>query len=345
MGRVHGVGDSDRCFSMPPLPAAAPTEPVAFTPIPGWGTLPDGTSYGGDATSVTVDAQDRVLVFNRGPVPMVILDRSGQVVDGWGAGEFAAPHAVAIDGAGDLYLVDSGGSYLGEGGHVVEKRTADGEIVFTIGDRGHHPPEESGLPFNGPTDVAIHPRTGELFVTDGYGNGCVHRYAPDGEHIASWGRTGTRPGEFSLPHGIEFVGEDHVVVCDRENYRLQVLTLDGDCVDQWHAHHPSAVRRSPVDGHLYVTELGPLPYRWGLPSLGCRFRVLTDDGAELARFGDEEPGQGPGQFVAPHGIAFDSLGDVYVAEVTKTWLNYVGLPVPEEAPEPLSLRKWSRGGG
>jgi hypothetical protein len=36
----------------------------------------------------------------------------------------------------------------------------------------------------------------------------------------------------------------------------------------------------------------------------------------VCRFGAEEEGEGPGQFIAPHGIAVDSHGDIYVAEVS-----------------------------
>jgi hypothetical protein len=38
----------------------------------------------------------------------------------------------------------------------------------------------------------------------------------------------------------------------------------------------------------------------------------------VCRFGADEEGEGPGQFIAPHGIAVDSHGDIYVAEVSFT---------------------------
>jgi sugar lactone lactonase YvrE len=313
---------------------------AVFEPVEGWGALPDRSGWGGDATAVAVDSQDRVYLFNRGPVPMIVMDPAGSLLESWGEGEFGAPHGIAIDGAGDLYLVDSGGSYLGDGGHVVEKRTRSGELVFRLGSHRSPSRAESGDPFNGPTDIAVHPHSGELFVTDGYGNGRVHRFSPEGELIMSWGKTGTRPGEFNLPHGIDFLDDDHLIVCDRENFRLQIFTLDGDFVDQWHAHHPGGVRKTS-DGVLYVAELGPISYRWGLPNLGCRVRLLTIEGVELTRFGDEHPGAGTGQFIAPHALAIDSSGDVYVAETSRGWLTYVGDEPPADK-EPPSLRKWRR---
>jgi DNA-binding beta-propeller fold protein YncE len=296
-------------------------------------------SFGGDATSVAVDSQDRVIVFNRGPVPLVVFDRDGNYLSSWGAGDYHAPHGVTVDADDNIWLVDTGGSYLGEGGHVVEKRTLEGELLLRIGQRDTHAERYSGEPFNGPTDVAIHPRTGELFITDGYGNARVHRYSPDGEHLASWGATGSDPGQFDLPHGIAFIDDDHVVVCDRENFRVQVFTTEGVFVDQWHAHHPGAIRAA--GDRLYLAELGPIFYQWKVPNLGCRIRILDLEGNDVDRFGAPDPGTGPDQFVAPHGLAIDSRGDVYVAEVSKTWLAFVGQEVPLGS-EVVSLRKWKR---
>jgi hypothetical protein len=64
---------------------------------------------------------------------------------------------------------------------------------------------------------------------DGYGNSRVHRLRADGTHMASWGASGTGSGEFNCPHGIAMHpepvgpnGEAGVIVCDRENSRVQV---------------------------------------------------------------------------------------------------------------------------
>jgi len=46
--------------------------------------------------------------------------------------------------------------------------------------------------------------------------------------------------------------------------------------------------------------------------------VLDPDGTLLGRYGDPEEGEEPGRFIAPHGIAVDSRGDVYVGEVSYT---------------------------
>jgi len=79
------------------------------------------------------------------------------------------------------------------------------------------PPRGSGRMFNRPTDIAVHPDTGELYVTDGYGNNVVHRLHPDGSHISTWGGPGAALGELNTPHCV-IIHPDlkHVIVCDRQ---------------------------------------------------------------------------------------------------------------------------------
>ena len=58
-----------------------------------------------------------------------------------------------------------------------------------------------GGPFNRPTNLAVAP-SGDLYISDGYGNCRVHQFSPRGELRRSWGVPGTGPGQFHLPHGI-----------------------------------------------------------------------------------------------------------------------------------------------
>src|SRR5204863_2218931 len=70
-------------------------------------------------------------------------------------------------------------------------------------------------PFHFPTNLAVGP-SGDLYVADGYGNACVHRFTPDGELLQSWGEPGNGPGEFHVPHGIAVDQAGTGYVADRE---------------------------------------------------------------------------------------------------------------------------------
>jgi len=133
-------------------------------------------------------------------------------------------------------------------------------------------------------------------------------------------------------------------VSDRENFRLQAFSTDGEFIEQWHVHHPmTALQGRGGDTCLYVGEMGPPPVQQGVPNLGNNVAVLTDTGEFVTRFGASLPGPGPDQFVAPHGMAIDSHGSVYVAEVAWTfWYSRQPDPPVGEVP---SLRKWRRVSG
>ena len=91
--------------------------------------------------------------------------------------------------------------------------------------------ERAAGPFNWPTDAAIAP-TGELFISDGYGNSRVHKYTGEGRLLFSWGVPGkSAPGEFHVPHGIWIHTDGRVFVADRENDRIQIFTPDGRIPD------------------------------------------------------------------------------------------------------------------
>ena len=85
-------------------------------------------------------------------------------------------------------------------------------------------------------------------------------------------------------------------------------------------HRPCALYmdsgREPL---CYLGELGPsMSVNKDCPNLGPRLSVLSKEGKVLARLGDVRPGEAPGQFIAPHGLALDSRGSIYVGEVSWT---------------------------
>lgn len=310
-----------------------PSTSVDYEPVANWGRLPMGFSFNGDATAVAVDSEDLVYVFNRGPRPILIFDSSGELCGGWGDGEFDNAHSIRIDKDDNLYLTES------RPGHVMQKRSKSGELLLEIGSRRLPAERQSGRYFNGPTDVAVHPVSKDIFVSDGYGNSRIHRFSAEGEHMLSWGEVGGGPGQFYVPHALAFLDDERLVVCDRENFRLQIFGVDGEYFDQWHSFRPSTIAVLESAGLIFVGELGPAQGYSDLPRLGRTIAVLNFNGELVARLGSPLSGFGPDQFTAPHGMAIDSKGDLYVAEVARTWMvNLMGEPPPFG--ELISLRKW-----
>ena len=142
--------------------------------------------------------------------------------------------------------------------------TLDGKPIQMLGRHGVHSdtgcerpgdlvPRAAG-PFNYPSEMVPAP-SGDLYVSDGYRNARVHRFATwDGQLKKSWGEPGkTAPGHFHLPHSL-IVANDKVYVCDRENHRLQVFSLDGESLDIWTDIQRPMDISIDHDGVFYVSE-------------------------------------------------------------------------------------------
>jgi DNA-binding beta-propeller fold protein YncE len=247
----------------------------------------------------------------------MIFDPDGSFVGAWGENLFTRPHGLTLaldERLGQvLYCVD-------DDGHWVGKFSLEGELLLSIGRRGEAAPRCSGQPFNRPTKVAIDPKTGELYISDGYGNARIHKYTAGGQHLFSWGDFGVEPGQFNLPHSVCADRQGRVYVADRENHRVQIFDDQGNFLDQWHnLHRPCGLH---IAGErVYI---GQLPTQMDLnadyPNLGACVTIHDLSGRQLARLGAAHPGDGPGQYTAPHGIAVDSQGAVYVGEVS--WSGY-----------------------
>lgn len=177
-------------------------------------------------------------------------------------------------------------------------------------------------PFNRPTKAAVGP-DGDVFVADGYGNSRVHRFSPQGELLASWGEPGPQPGQFYVVHHVAMAPDGRVLVCDRENERIQFFEADGTYVEEWtDVQHPAAVAVSALG--IYVAELswsaGDGSFQQGpiQESRPARLSLLGEGGSVIARWPARPPGAvrdtGP-VFAQPHGIAVDSVGHLYVADV------------------------------
>ena len=249
----------------------------------GWGEASDESPLR-LISSIAVDARGRVYAYQRAEPPVVVFDPDGRVHATWGEDQVADPHGLTVAPDGRVLLVD-------RDAHQVLVFTADGEQVGAIGTR-HSPRFQA--PFNHPTGVAVAP-DGEIYVSDGYGNSVVHRFAADGTHRATWGRPGSGPGEFTTPHAVAVDGRDRVLVVDRENNRVQLFDREGTYLDEWgDLYHPMDIF---VDdrGMTFVTDQTP------------RISLFAPDG--------ELVGRCRAVWNIAHGIAGNAAGDLYLAEM------------------------------
>lgn len=302
-----------------------------------WQQLPDGWNLV-EVAGVATDAAGNVFVFNRGEHPVIVFDRQGRFLRSWGEGKFTRPHGITIGPDDAVYCVD-------DADHTVRKYSSEGRLLLTLGTSGRRSDtgattvdyrtiHQAGPPFNLPTNVAIAPN-GEMYVADGYGNARVHRFAPDGRLLASWGTPGSGAGEFHVPHGIAVDADGTVYVADRENSRVQRFTSAGTFIDQWTDVARPCEVFIDAHGNVCVAELG---YRAGMfpgnepppgNPTGGRTSVFDADGRLQARWGGGDNPCQAGDFFAPHDVWVDPFGDVYVGEVTMSAGGNRGLVSPD----------------
>jgi len=314
----------------------ANTSGLRYEVVEGWEQLPSGYLHR-DVAGVAVDLEDRVFLICRGDHPILMYDSKGKFLGSWGEGDFTyRTHGITVGPDNSVYCTD-------DGNHTIRKFTPNGKLLMTLGtmntpsDTGYDGKDtrtvsRAGAPFNRPTNIAVGP-TGDLYVSDGYGNCRVHQFGTNGELKRSWGTPGQGPGEFFLPHGISVHADGRVFVCDRENDRIQIFSPDGEYLTEWTDTRRPTHLVFDGQGRAYVSELwwqpGQTSGRYGPAgdTRSGRASVYDGEGRVLARWGGPDP-VAAGSFAAPHGLAVDSRHDVYVSEVTWTFAGSRG-HVPE----------------
>ncbi len=293
---------------------------VEYDVDPTWPQKPDDISDKGWVSGLAVDKDDNVWFFRKGPDPVQCYAADGTFIRSWGKGEFDSPHQMRIDHEGNIWLADFGQ-------HVIEKYTPEGKRLMTLGTRGESGDDETH--FFRPTDMAITP-TGDIFVTDGYGNRRIVHFDSAGNFIKAWGEYGTTPGKFVLPHAIALDSQGLLYVADRNSGRIQIFQQDGTFVDQWEGIlMPWGLSITDKDE---IWTCGSTPHWWKrhgeypeykdqlFMRLNTDGRVTRHWAIPLGDIGDDKnnpdvSGLKPGEAVGIHAIAQDSKGNIYVGEI------------------------------
>jgi len=210
-------------FALRGLLERAPRLPLQPTPlsirppkIAGWAL--------GMVSWVAAGPDGLVYLLQRGEKadPVVVVNQEGTVVRSWGTGMFTTPHAIRLDPQGHVWTTDAASS-------MVYKFSKDGVLLLKIEIGGQPTPCGN---FCSTTDIAFAP-DGHLFIADGYRNARILEYTADGKKVHEWGRAGTGPGEFRLPHSIQVDERGIVYVADRENGRIQRFDRRGTFLGEW----------------------------------------------------------------------------------------------------------------
>ncbi|XP_059729311.1 peptidyl-glycine alpha-amidating monooxygenase isoform X6 [Haemorhous mexicanus] len=202
----------------------------------------------GQVSGLALDPKNNLVVFHRGdrvwdensfdskfvyqqrglgPIEqntIIVLNPStAKLLHSTGKSLFYLPHGLSVDKNGNYWVTDVAL-------HQVFKLGAnDKEPLLILGvplqpgsDKNH---------FCQPTDVAVDPVTGSIYVSDGYCNSRIIQFSPNGLYVMQWGEDTSlgrsRPGQFSIPHSLALIPDlSQLCVADRENGRIQCFRLE-----------------------------------------------------------------------------------------------------------------------
>jgi len=291
--------------------------------IPEYGNFPKGFEYSMFAGGYCDSEDNLYLICRDKDRPFVVLDAEGNYVRSFGKGLFKSAHSLFVTAQNTILCTDAAL-------HVVRELSMSGELIRDFGTLGV--PSDSGYekdvwrrmmregkivatdlafdkgwsfwmatrtikraapPFNRPTGVCVGPG-GDIFVSDGYGNAAIHRFAPDGTLLRTWGGPGDEPGKFYIPHSLCVDHMNRVWVGDREANSIHVFSADGEVLGYMneHLYQPTAMW---TDGtYIYAAERGG-----GLTIINMDMRVV----AQLGFYNSP---------IRAHGMCGNSKGDLFL---------------------------------
>ena len=307
------------------------TQPNPYRTVEGWAKMPEGRTWGStsavevhpDGKSIWVAERCGANTCAGSSLPVVLLfDESGRLKTSFGAGLFVFPHGIHVDGGGNVWVTDARGKD-GKGQQVL-KFSPEGKLLLTLGKAGVT--GDGNDTFNQPSDVAVG-ANGDIFVADGHdeqnSNARIVKFSKDGTFVKAWGKHGSGPGEFEVPHGLAFDSRGRLFVADRANNRIQIFDQDGAFLEEWKQFsRPSGIYIDKNDV-LYVADSES--NRKTNPGWKRGIRIgSVKDGKVTAFIPDPEPDPEKVITSAAEGVAADAAGNVYGAEVgSKALKRYV----------------------
>lgn len=305
----------------------------------GWGANGhhDGSSPGWAHHGIAVTRDGRIVTFSEQSAEVLVLDGGGELLSHWQADVIEGHELVCTvdDGEEHLWISDTGAKDrpTGGGGYSEEpaiprgsvvKYALDGVELFRIDAPDLDVYKNAAFT---PAGVAVDERrfggSGDIWVTDAYGQELVLRFDEHGELLGTLDGT-EGAGRFNHPHAV-FIDrrreKPELLVADRRNRRVQVYDLNGNWLRAFGDGFfvtPSAFAQR--GSYLFVVELD------------ARITILDVENNPVGQIGAYKPrGPGwpnafapdgslvrpalvPGILHTPHGAAFDANGNLYISE-------------------------------
>ncbi|XP_047660562.1 peptidyl-glycine alpha-amidating monooxygenase B isoform X1 [Tachysurus fulvidraco] len=310
----------------------------------------------GQVSGLALDSDENLVIFHRGdhrwgvnsfdndaiyqkkslgPIQqstiLVVDPVKGNVLKASGRNMFYMPHGITTDKDNNYWVTDVAL-------HQVLKLSSDGneKPLLALGEA--FVPGSDKNHFCQPTDVAVDPDTGNIYVSDGYCNSRILTFSPEGKYLSHWGAGSLdrrRRVPFQIPHSLAFAADKReLLVADRENGRVQCFMADtGEFVKEIKKDEFGgevfAVSYSPAQGGLIYVVNGESAYGQSAPLRGFVLQYSTKE--ILDTFAPDTQ-----KFKMPHDIVVAKDGSVFVGDAAS---DSVIKFVPSEKAEHRSVKK------
>jgi YD repeat-containing protein len=223
---------------------------------------------------------------------------------GSGNGQLKAPGDLAVDGQGNLWVLDTNNNR-------VEKFNSKGQYLAQFGSTG-----SGNGQFKRPAAIAI-AANDDLLIADA-GNTRIERFNSKGEYLSQFGSKGSANGQFggtiigTGPEGLAIDAAGSIWVADTVNGRIEKFNSKGEFLKSVGSKGTGAGQLTQpmgiafdAGGNLWAAEYG-----------NNRLTVFNGSGEYLSQVGSA--GSGNGQFSHPDAIEIDSHGNVWVSDVSNS---------------------------
>ncbi|MFN3851057.1 MAG: twin-arginine translocation signal domain-containing protein [Spirosomataceae bacterium] len=300
--------------------------------VAGWGMLDAGKNPVNDCHEMVEDAKGRlIMITNETRNNILIYDKSGKLLDSWGH-DYIGGHGLTLANEGGeqfLLICDTDR-------HQVIKTDLKGREILKI-----DYPKEAGYQFPTrfkPTESAVNPANGDIYVADGYGSNIITQFDSKGRYIRHFGGSSKEYADdkFNCCHGILVDTRDKanptLLITDRVHSSFKRFTLDGKFIKRY--HYPGSFVCRPVLHGDYIFAASFRSGDLGWNNSGY-IQVIDKDMRVVSTPGGSEPIYKNGQlemqykndpanvFMHPHDVYVDSDENVYVPQ----WYSQKTYPV------------------
>lgn len=302
--------------------------------VQGWGVLDAGKNPVNDCHEMVEDAKGRlIMITNETKNNVLIYDKSGKLLDSWGT-SYPGGHGLTISSEGGeqfLFICDTDR-------HQVIKTDLKGNVIFRI----DYPKEtmmyEHPAQFK-PTECAVNPNNGDIFVVDGYGLNFVIQYDSKGKYIKHWGGRGDGVDKFKCNHGVVVDTRNKqnptLIITSRSETCWKRFSLDGKHISTINLPGTficrPVIKNETLYGAAYRSTSEEYPNSGYIQVLDELDRVISTPGGtepvyKTGKLEEQRKSDPFKVFMHPHDVCVDADENIYVPQ----WASRKTYPVKLE---------------